>query len=101
MEAARVGKSWTIPAGEFSKTASLFNQFWTWSEDEMVSVGENGLAPKFAHLSVSDCLDARASGGADKSRRLNIAVRSVNYTGAHETFLFDNIEFQHCLYYNR
>jgi hypothetical protein len=43
---------------------------------------------------VSDGLDASASSGTNKSRRLNVAMRGMNYAGAHEAFLLHDFEFQ-------
>ena len=93
LETAGIGKSWTMPAGKFGEAASLFNELWAGGENKMVSVCKNSLAAKFAHLGVSDGFDTSTSGGANKGGRLNIAVRSVNNAGAHETVLLDNFKF--------
>ena len=44
LEAARISESRTVPASKFGKSASLFDKVWTWSENEVISVGENTLA---------------------------------------------------------
>lgn len=95
LKAARISKSWTMPASKFRKPAGFFDKVWAWSEDEMISVGENTLRPKFAHLSMCNSFDGSASGSTDKSRRLNIAVWRMNNAGAHQAFLFDDVELQH------
>ena len=98
LKAARIGESWAMPASKFGKSAGFFDKIWARGEDEVIGVSENALRAKFAHLSVSDGFNGGASGGTDKCGRLDIAMWRVNNAGAHETFLLDNIEFQHCFY---
>lgn len=98
LKAARIGESWAMPASKFGKSAGFFDKIWAWSENKMIGVGENALRAKLAHLGVSDSFNGGAGGGADKSRRLDVAMWRVDDTGAHEAGLFDNIEFQHCFY---
>ncbi len=43
LEAARVSKSWTVPASKFGKSASLFDKVWARSKNKMVGIGEDAL----------------------------------------------------------
>ena len=94
LEAARVGKSWAVPASKFGKTAGFFNEFWARGENEVVSIGKDTLGTKLAHLVVSDGFNGSTRGGADESWGLNIAVRRMDDAGAHEAVLFDDVEFE-------
>lgn len=43
LKAARIGESWTVPAGKFGEAASFFNKVWTWGENKMICISENAL----------------------------------------------------------
>lgn len=60
----------------------------------MISIGENALTAKLAHLLMSDGLDGGAGRSTDKGRSFNIAMRSMNDAGAHEASLFFDVEFE-------
>ena len=94
LKAARVSKSWTVPASEFGEVAGFFNKFRTGCKNEMVSVGENGLTAEFVHFGMSNSFDRGTRSGADESWSLNIAMRRMNNAGAHEVFLLDDVEFE-------
>ena len=86
-----------MPASKFSEATGLFDELWAWSKNEVVSICENCLASEFAHLGVRDSLYASASGGTNKSRRLDIAVWGVDDAGTHEAVLFFDFKSQHIM----
>ncbi len=92
LKTARIGKGWTMPASEFGETAGFFDKVWTGSEDEVISVSKDALRTKLAHLGVSDSFDGSARGGTNESGCFYVAVWSVNNAGAHQAFLFDDVE---------
>lgn len=92
MKTARISESRAVPAGEFGEAAGFFNKLGAGRKNEVVSVGENGLATEFAHLGVSDGFDGSAGGGANEGWSLNVAMWRMDNADAHEAGLFDNIE---------
>lgn len=93
LEAARVGESWGVPVGKFGEAAGFFDEVRAGGKNEMVGVGEDGLAAEGAHFCVGEGFDAGASGGTDECWRLDVTVRSVNSADAHEAGLFVDVEF--------
>ena len=58
----------------------------------MVSVGENGLAAEVGHLLHGESLDGGSCGGADKSWRVDVAMRGMDNSDAGEAGLMFDIE---------
>ncbi len=94
LEAAGIGEGWSVPIGELGEAAGFFDEVWAWGKDEVISISKDGLAAESAHFGVRESFDAGASGGADESWRLDVAVRSVDSADAHEADLLVDVEFE-------
>jgi hypothetical protein len=60
----------------------------------VIGISKDCLAAKRAHFGIRESFNASASGGADKSWRLDVAVRSMDSADAHKADLFMDVEFQ-------
>lgn len=84
LEAARVRKGGFLPVGEFVDAAGLSDKLGAWGKEKVIGVDENGGGFDSFEVAVGESLDGGASGGADKSGRLDFAVSGLDDAGAHK-----------------
>ncbi len=73
-----------MPTGKLSETTSFLNKLCAWTKNEMIGISKDGLRTKLVHFFHGESFDGGTRGGTNKSRGLNIAVRSMNDTDTSE-----------------
>ena len=93
LETTRVGKSRFVPTGKCGETTGFFDEVGARSQNQVISVREDGLRTEGVHLAHGESLYRSASGGADKGGRFDVAVGSMDGADTSEAMFFNNVKF--------
>ena len=99
LETARVGEDGAVPVHELVQAAQLGDGILAGTHGQMIGIGEHDLGAELLDSLGRNALDVCLGAHGHKNRRLDVAVRGVQYAGTRVRgrVLGDQIEFKKAL----